>query len=508
MIYSKKQSSPKLKILKQMSALIIGISFIVAYRQLLVSFNMPASLNSALFWVILAFIPLLDRPVVFGLLFFKSAYAILTILASPHPSTNGILANCYNLVGTIIFAEIMYRTIKGLRVLNSKLIEESEKANTASKAKANFLANMSHEIRTPISGIRGITDMMCEVDNRSSEDKEHLAIIKSSSDTLLHVVNDILNFSRIESGKETICLEVCRITEMLKTVIEPIKSNYKNSQVELQLKVSHSLPKLIESDNIKIKQILTNLISNAIKFTDEGKVVVYASINNNDTLILSVTDTGIGIKEKDQKLIFSEFERIHTSYEKTREGTGLGLAITHRLIDQLNGKLSVESVYGKGSKFTVSIPVRIPEETETVEIPTETITIKEKSSLSTPNNSVLLAEDNKVNQIYIKHFLEKNGYEITVAENGVEAVDHFSSNEYSIVLMDIQMPLKSGVQATEEIRDFEIQNSRQQTPILALTASVTEEEQHLFLSAGMDEVIPKPIDMELLMSSLTTHINN
>ncbi len=508
MVTANQLISKRLNNVKQFIVFIIGIAIIISLNKLIILLELPRSLISILFWVILACIPFLDRPVVFGLLFFKSMFSILTILSSPHPNPNGLYANCYNLVGTIVFAEVMYRTIKGLRDLNNQLTEESEKANAASKAKANFLANMSHEIRTPISGIRGISEMMCEVENRSSTDKEHLAMIKSSSDILLHVVNDILNFSRIESGKESISPEICDSADLFKQVIEPIKSNYLHSSVELKLEVSPSLPKIIECDKTKIAQILTNLISNAMKFTDQGEVIVYATIENDATLQISVTDTGIGIKESDQALIFSEFERVHTSYEKSREGTGLGLAITKRLVEQLNGTLSVKSTFGSGSTFTALIPVVPMDEAADMNLHFENKVLEEKVAPCSINNCVLLAEDNKVNQVYIKHFLEKNGYDITIVENGVEAVSHFSENDYSAILMDIQMPLKSGVQATEEIRDLEIEKSLQKTPILALTASVTEEEQRTFLKAGMNEVIPKPIDIELLMNSLTHHINN
>ncbi len=488
---------------------LVGLWGMILFRKMLIHFHLPMSLTTIMFWVALLLVPFVKRPVVWGLITSKTIFSLVSILNSNRPaSINGIVANIVNLLAAFIFAELLYRIIDSLRNMNKQLITETEKAQEATKAKALFLANMSHEIRTPISGIRGLTDMLLTENKTNTQDTEYLKLIKSSTDTLTHIVNNVLNFSRIEIGKEEVTQSVVPIRKVIMRLVDSIKTTMVNKSVTLNLIIDDTVPTHVLSDEIKINQILSNLTSNAIKFTDSGEITVNISyaITDKERITIAVTDSGIGIEEDKQDLIFSEFERVQTSYEKSREGTGLGLAITKGIVEKLKGTITVTSEYQKGSTFTVQLPVLEVSAPETTSNTSQKDNCDE--AVDMPGvHSILLAEDNKVNQIYIKHFLEKQGYDLTIVENGEQAINSFKTEHYNLVLMDIQMPIKSGLQATKEIREFEKQHDIAKTPILALTASVTEEEQRLFLSSGMDQICPKPIDMAHLLCSLKSHIN-
>lgn len=463
------------------------------------------TLTHLVLWGILLLVPYVKRPVVYLLLLTKSVSSIYFILNSPRGvSLNGIISNIVTVIVAIIFGEILYRTIDGLKKINCQLSQESQKAFAASEAKAAFLANMSHEIRTPLSGIRGITEMMMGSD-RSDADHNYLKMIHTSSMSLLDIVNNVLDFSRIESGKEVLHSVPCNIRNVMDQCITPIKLTLLADQVSLESIVDNNVPKVIRTDEMKLRQIVTNLISNAIKFTDYGTISVSLSAHESE-LTLTVSDTGIGISPEKYDSIFTEFERVQTSYEKYREGTGLGLAITKKNIEQLGGTISVNSEELSGSTFIVTIPFEEASFDECIEKEAISASLSDvKTGIG--NHSILIAEDNKVNQVYLKHFLEKEGFDLTIVENGEEAVASFMEKEFGIVLMDIQMPVKSGLQAVQEIREYEQKSIKNKTPILALTASVTNHEQKLFMESGMDGVCPKPVDMKYLLSSIKKHLN-
>lgn len=483
---------------------LLGLIVIYLFRMFIKQVGLPDSLTTIVIWFILLLVPFVHRPTVWGLLAFKTGLSIYSILLRPRGpfSINGLTSNIVNFIAVLIFTELLYQIIGSLRKMNRELAYESQKATSASNAKAAFLANMSHEIRTPISGILGLTDMLLSDKECSIHVKNHLSMIKSSSDTLLHIVNNILNFTKIEVGKEQNTPVQFSIHSVLHNVVDSLRTTIESKSVELYLHIDESVYPEIIADEVKIKQILFNLISNAIKFTDKGMVKIEVCAQRN-MLDITVTDTGIGIPKDKQDLIFTEFERIQTSYEKSREGTGLGLAITKGLVEQLEGEITVESTPSVGSKFRTLLP--FTDALESLQVTKGDTVDKE---IDTPSGySILLAEDNPVNQVYLKHFLEKQGYELTIVENGEEAVDLVMSKNFNLVLMDIQMPVKSGIQATKEIRAYEKSTAEKRIPILALTASVTEHEQRLFLKSGMDAVCPKPVDVGNLLTTMNTYLN-
>lgn len=483
----------------------IGAAVILGYRTFLISHKLPMTLSHLVFWAVLLLIPYVKRPVVYSLLLTKTITSIYFILHSPRAvSVNGIISNIVTIFVAIAFGEILYRTIDGLKKVNEQLSIESQKAYAASEAKAAFLANMSHEIRTPLSGIRGITEMMMSR-THSPEDENHLQMIHTSSMSLLDIVNNVLDFSRIESGKETLQNNPVVVRDVVSQCLTPIELTLIPDTISFHTTIDNSVPTVIRSDEMKLRQIMTNLLSNAVKFTDRGTVSIDVSAKDS-ALHIAVIDTGIGIAPEKYETIFTEFERIQTSYEKYREGTGLGLAITKKNIEQMGGTIAVSSVENSGTTFTVTLPYEEASFDETSEVEMEATAEREEETQSN-SQAILVAEDNKVNQVYLKHFLEKEGFDLTIVENGEEAINSFIENEYGIVLMDIQMPVKSGLQAVKEIREYEAANVKTKTPILALTASVTNHEQQLFMDSGMDGVCPKPIDMKYLMESIQKHLN-
>lgn len=488
---------------------ICGLIIMISFRSILKHYNLPMSLSTIVSWLIFLLIPFVHRPVVFGLVTTKAAISIFSILSSNRPGgpENGIVANLCNLIAGIIFAEILYRIICGLRKMNHQLKKESERALAASEAKATFLANMSHEIRTPISGIRGITDMLLAEDRCNECDNSHLQMIKSSSDVLLHIVNNVLDYSSIEAGKVRVSKSPFKIRMVLTELISSLRTTIGDKNVQLYLDIDDSIPNQVMTDGMMIQQIVSNLVSNGIKFTDRGSVVVSIGrdLDIAGNITIKVCDTGVGIPKEKQELIFTEFERILTSYEKTRQGTGLGLTITRGLVEKLGGSISVDSSRGEGSRFTVSIPMDDISEAAECE-KTQAMSLIKRPVLDSDVISILLAEDNEVNQTYIRHFLEKVGYKLTIVDNGEKAIEMFHAQNFHLILMDIQMPVKSGLQATKEIREFEEKMEKIKTPILALTASVTEHEQKLFLESGMDAVCPKPVDMKELMKTLESYL--
>ena len=371
-----------------------------------------------------------------------------------------------------------------------KLAKEMAKAQKAVKVKEQFLANMSHEIRTPLNAMLGFVDIISQKET-DAENQKYLEIIKKAGKQLLSIINDILDFSKIESGKLKIEHIEFNPQEEFETILTIFESQAKEKNIDLQINFSN-LRWTINSDPTRIKQIISNFISNAIKFTPEGKKVI-CNINYNsktEKLYIEVIDEGIGIPKEKLKTIFKPFSQADNSTTRKYGGTGLGLTITKNLIDLLRGKIKVESEVGKGSKFIVTIPAK-----------KETL-ISEKENNKQENKKenedkdikfegkILLVEDNKANQLFTKVILKTLGIkEIDIANDGVEAIEKVkNNNNYNLILMDENMPNMNGIKATIEIRKMGIA-----TPIVAVTANALSGDKERFLNAGMSDYISKPI---------------
>ena len=368
------------------------------------------------------------------------------------------------------------------------LKEATSYAENANKAKSEFLANMSHEIRTPMNGVLGFVEQLTKSETDPKK-LEKLDVIKTSSDQLLHIINDILDLSKIESGKLEMEKHPLQIKELLKNSSDIFSQEASKKDITYDYVSNDSLPDTILGDETRIKQVIFNLLSNAIKFSPpKGKVSLRSSYDSQSGyLTVSVEDNGMGIAESKLEKIFNAFEQEDSSTTRRFGGSGLGLAISSKLIALMGGDLKVESELGKGSKFFFVIPVETAKEIAAKE------PVNQENDLKAPlSGNILVVEDNKTNQMLLGMILDDLGLSYEVANDGIEAVSCFQNNKYDVILMDENMPNMNGVEATKHIREMEKSQSLKTTPIVAVTANALSTDRERFLNAGMDDYISKP----------------
>lgn len=402
-------------------------------------------------------------------------------------------------VGKIVYKDEGKMLVAGIvsEITERKRIEKQLKeaklqAEMANNYKNQFLANVSHEIRTPISGMVGFASLLRKEDLDVETKKLYIDIIESSSKQLLNLVNDIIDISRIEAGELKMSKAPCELHKILKeteTLFEQLKHARGKQNLKIRLNLSGKDEALfIVTDPDRLKQILINLIGNALKFTETGGVDFGYELEN-DRLKFYVSDTGIGMSEDDLKLVFERFKRTEQAHKKY-EGTGLGLAITKGLLDLLGGDISVHSEVGRGSVFTFTIPYE-PSKPEQVKSPEEQVTDTERLR----GKKILIAEDEKINRMYLEIILKDLPIQIYWARNGLEAVEIFSENrDINLVLMDIKMPLMDGEEAMQKILAW-----KPGTRIVAQTANALSSDREKYLESGFVDHISKPIDKKQLI---------
>lgn len=366
----------------------------------------------------------------------------------------------------------------------TELKQQRLEAVQASRAKSSFLANMSHEIRTPLNGVVGTIELLKDT-SLSQEQQEHLEGLEVSSHNLLGIINDILDISRIEAGQLSLEAVPFALKPEFHKVRQILKGKAREKGLDLILNLDPALPEYVKGDPIRLRQILINLTGNAIKFTEEGRVAIRAALEDEDTLYIEVSDTGVGIAPEALPRLFESFKQADESISRKYGGTGLGLAITRELAEMMGGSVGVTSEMGEGSTFWVRI--KLPESEEQVLLSPD----QEQEKLK--KWSVLLAEDHLLNQKVIKKVLEKMGQHVLVANNGQEAFDVFIRSKPQMILMDMQMPEVDGLTATEMIRSYEADRNAPLVPIVALTANATPEDRQKCLESGMDEYLTKPV---------------
>jgi len=378
-----------------------------------------------------------------------------------------------------------------LNRIQNQLLLAKEKAEMATNAKSLFLANMSHEIRTPMNGVVGMVEALKST-QLTEEQQEFLEIIDISSDNLLSVINDILDFSKVEAGQIEFENTTFNIHDSIEEVIKMISFKTNQKDLYLNFNFDRKIPEFLIGDPLRIKQILINLINNAVKFTTDGGITVYCKlvslVNKTIEIKINVIDTGIGISPEVKGKLFKSFTQADASTTRKYGGTGLGLAISKSLTKMMNGEIGVDSVEGKGATFWFTIKLKTTSEESIIEEFENEDIGKSKKSLH-----ILVAEDNSINQRVAQYNLEKLGHKIEIAENGELAVKMFESNNYDLIFMDIQMPIMDGLDATKKIRSIELKAGKtKKIPIVAMTANTLKGDKENFMNAGMTDYIGKP----------------
>jgi PAS domain S-box-containing protein len=390
------------------------------------------------------------------------------------------------------FAE---RATKNAKVAQKKAESATLLAQDAVKAKQQFLSNMSHEIRTPMNAIIGFTKVILKTE-LSAKQKEYLTAIKTSGDALIVLINDILDLAKVNAGKMTFEQIPFKMSASLSAMIHLFEPKIQEKNLQLVKVYDNKIPEVLIGDPVRLHQIILNLMSNAVKFTNQGKITVSAYLQSEDkenvNIEIAITDTGVGIAEDKMETIFENFQQASSETSRLYGGTGLGLAIVKQLVEAQHGNISVKSKVNEGSTFSFILSFQktnaeIESETETQDL-----------NVEVKNSKILVVEDMVLNQLLMKTLLEDFDFECDIASNGKIAIEKLQLNSYDLILMDLQMPVMNGFEATEFIRN----TMRSQIPIIALTADVTTVDLDKCKAVGMDDYIAKPVDDRSLYNKM------
>lgn len=396
--------------------------------------------------------------------------------------------------------------------VENKLSSAIEDANAAYKTQAEFLANMSHEIRTPINGILGMLQLTLMAEDLQADYRDNLLTAKNCADTLLRLINDILDISKLEAGKYNLKEEIFDIRSAIEETVAAQVPLATNKGLALDCAFGNNIPKLVKGDGQRIQQILNCLLSNALKFTPEGSVrVKIAAIDTGTDAInirIAVADSGIGISEKNMDKLFIRFSQVDASDTRKFGGSGLGLVISKQICELMGGTITVQSKEGIGSTFIAEIPLKVVKAAE-IEAEKEDEKKDDAALFSINAHSkarILVAEDEPVNQQVIGKLLGMAGFSYDIAENGEKAIELFKQKEYDAALFDVQMPVMDGITATQEIREIERKEHKKRLPIIAVTARAMFGDKERILENKLDDYIAKPYNLNTVVETLNKYI--
>ncbi|MCL2802155.1 MAG: ATP-binding protein [Treponema sp.] len=433
-------------------------------------------------------------------------------------------------VAALFFVKrIVKHTEREFKKLMDEIQEKAEQLTHSSQAKSIFLSQMSHEIRTPMNAILGIAEIRLRNNDLCEEVKNGFVKIHESGSLLLNIINDILDFSQIDAGKLEIAHTQYSVPNMINSVVQMNRLRYSSKPIELKLAVDENMPVELIGDELHIKQILNNLLSNAYKYTDSGEICFSAAVDTQDDetvrLNVKISDTGQGMNEEQLNSLYDAYTRFNLDVNSGIAGTGLGMNITKRLITAMNGEINAESEVGKGSVFTVSLPQKkcgleicgsdIVKKLQTFSFNKELVSkMPEINYEQISDCRVLIVDDININLLIVQEMLKPYGLNVETAENGLEAVEKIKNGiHYDIIFMDHMMPVMDGIKATKLIREWEAEqcnngNLRTRTPIVALTANAVLGQEEMFLANGFDAFIAKPIDSHILDQLVTKFIKS
>jgi two-component system, sensor histidine kinase len=434
----------------------------------------------------------------------QEAISIIAKSAFKFEINRVIVNDEYGYFGIAETADV-YKALANEAANRAKSLEiANNKANAALEAKSRFLATVSHEIRTPLNGILGMAQAITK---SCPETLRPLAnTILDSGDILLRVVNDVLDMSKVESGKFELSIGDFSLYQQILHAFEINKSNAQSKKLDYEQSIEIPKNLIVQGDSARLKQVLLNFISNSIKFTNSGFVKISASSTiENDicNLIINICDSGIGMSKEFQNRLFKSFEQEDNSNTRGYGGTGLGLAISKSIIDSMGGKIEVVSLSGNGTQFSIYLPFKLAQD-QNIDLRQNSKDTNQFDDCETLN--ILAAEDNKTNQLVLKTLLSEFPINLIFANNGQEAISEFEKSQFDIVFMDLQMPILDGINATKKIREFESNNNRIPTPIFALSANAMDNHREITRNAGFDGHIAKPIILDQLLEAINDAI--